>query len=140
MMTNNSCRMKKLFILITLTMSAVTGFSQTVSSALSDLDVFVSSVQVNEQTTKAEIDSLNAQFKTLKEAYKAVKSEATDDDVQAYFRITTRYKKAVAPYYSQRTSETLDDTADKVSKWFRRQYKKAKGTVEGMKEPAKTDK
>ena len=126
--------MKRLFIITLLTAMCSTMFAQDVNTALDKLDKFVSSINVTGDTQKAVIDSLNAEYNTLISAYKAVKRQATDDQVQRYFSLKAQYKKRVAPYYQQRTGEAIEKSADKVSKWAKRQYKKAKGTIEGIKE------
>lgn len=126
--------MKKLFFVAIMAMMCSTLSAQTVASALKNLNAFVDTLNVTENTTKEEIEVIKDKFSLLKEDYKKVKKQATMDEIEEYSRITTRYRKKVSVYYSNKAGETLDDVAESVSKWTKKQYRKAKGIVKGAKE------
>lgn len=105
-----------------------------VREALDDIEQFVNTVSVSDSTSKEEMDSINAIYKDLTKEYKAVRKTATDAEAQEYYRLTTKYKKKVSPYYLNKTGETIEKGANSVAKWTKRQYQKAKGAVEGLKE------
>lgn len=128
--------MKRLFIMLFVAAFTSVMHAQTndIDTALNRLEQYVKGINVTEETTEAQIDSINAKYNQLADAYKAVRSNATDDQVQNYVRISTLFKKKVAPYYMQKTNDAIDETSKKIGKWMNRQYKKVKGAVEGIKE------
>lgn len=126
--------MKKFFFVAIMAMMCSSLSAQTVASALKNLNAFVDSLNVTENTTKEELEVIKDKYSLLKDDYKKVKKQATMDEIEEYSRITTRYRKKVSVYYSNKAGETLDDVAESVSKWTKKQYRKAKGIVKGAKE------
>lgn len=125
--------MKKLILFALMAMVYSSASAQNVQKALHELDAFVDSVTISEETTKEQMDSLNTRYGRLKDEYKKCKSEATLDEIEEYSRITTKYKKKASEYYANRTGETLDGVADNVAKWTNKQYRKIKGMIKGVK-------
>lgn len=126
--------MKKLFItLILAAICSMASAQENVQTVLKNLATFVDSINVTNETPEAQLDSIDAQYTLLTDEYKAIKKQATGDQIEEYYSITTLYKRKMSNYYSKKTGEKLDKAAENVINWTKRQYKKAKGTVEGMK-------
>lgn len=126
--------MKKFFFVAIMAMMCSSLSAQTVASALKNLNAFVDSLNVTENTTKEELEVIKDKYSLLKDDYKKVKKLATMDEIEEYSRITTRYRMKTSVYYSNKAGETLDGVAESVSKWTKRQYRKAKGMVKGVNE------
>ena len=126
--------MKKFILTLIVAMSACSTFAQSVDETLRDLNAFVNTVKVTEETTAEEMAVLNAQYDELNDAYKKVKKQATDEQLQEHARIAMQYKKRVFPYYKKKTGDKLSKTGKAISKWAKKQYKKAQGSLEGLSE------
>lgn len=128
--------MKRLIIMLFMAASVnvMSAQDNAIDKALVRLEAFVKDINVTEDTPEAQIDSIAARYKVLAEDYKSLRKSATDEQAQDFARISTLYKKKISPYYIGKSSEAIDETSKKIGKWMKRQYKKAKGAVEGMTE------
>lgn len=125
-------KMIMMMLIATCCNATMSAQSNAVDKVLNDLKVFVDAVRINETTTRQQIDSIGIKFKMLKNEYKYVKREATDEQAKEYSYLATQYRKKLSEYRLNKTGDAIDRTADKVGKWGRRQVQKMKGTVEGL--------